>query len=98
MAFNKTSMTSRLVNIFGAVAEVEVGMSTMASGTATVKAAHLARVDGVIGMVQGATGVGETVICTATSGNQFTLETINEAGATAGSSVVMWLAWGVPKA
>jgi len=52
----------------------------MASGTATVTCKNLTRVDWAIGCVQGATGVGETVIITATSGNQFTVETIDESG------------------
>lgn len=98
MAFNKTSMTSRLINIFGAVAEAEIGMTAMVSGTATVTCPRLQRVDWVVGCVQGATGVGETVIITATSGNTFTVETINEAGSAAGTSVVMWLAIGIPRA
>ena len=98
MAFNVSSQAGRLVKAIGSFTELACGMATMASGPADVTVPSLARVDGVVGCVQGATGVGETVICTATSTNTFTLETIAEGGTATGTSVVMWIAWGIPRA
>ena len=95
MAFNLSSMSSELIDAVGSFTNIEVGMTTMASGTGTATARHLIKLHGIVGCVQGATGVAETVICTATSGNTATLETISEVGAADGTSVVMWLAWGV---
>lgn len=98
MAFNVSTQAGRLARALGSFTELATGMSTMASGTATVTVPALSRVDGAVGSVQGATGVGETVIVTATSGNTFTIETIAEGGTATGTSVVMWIAWGIPKA
>lgn len=98
MAFNVTAQTPKLVENLGAFSPFAVGMATMSSGKATVTFPGLRRVDGVIGMVQGATGVGETVICTATSTNTADIETVNESGSAGGSSVVMLIAWGIPSA
>ena len=98
MAFTVTSQTGRLVKAIGSFTELACGMATMVSGKATVTVPALTRVDGVVGMVQGATGVGEDVLITASATNTFDIETVNEAGDTAGTSVVMWLAWGIPKA
>lgn len=98
MAFNVTSQAGRLVKAVGSYTELACGMATMASGTATVTVPALRRVDGAVGSVQGATGVGETVIITATSTNTFTIETIAEGGTATGTSVVMWIAWGIPAA
>jgi len=97
MAFNLTSQSARLLTARGETCELVCGMTTMAAGTGTATAVGLSRLDGIVGTVQGATGVGETVICTATSGNTATLETVDESGDAAGTSVVMWLAWGVPR-
>lgn len=97
MAFNVSSQAGKIVEVVGSYATLATGMTTMASGTGTVTIPGFSRLDGIVGMVQGATGVGETVICTATSANTATLETISEAGAAAGTSVVMWIAWGVAK-
>jgi len=83
--------------VVGSFGPFAYGMTTMASGTGTVTIPQFSRIEGIVGCVQGATGVGETVICTATSTNTATLETINESGSAAGTSVVMWIAWGVPK-
>lgn len=94
MSFNLTSQNPKLVDVVGSFAAIAVGLVAMASGTATVTVPDLREIQGVVGTVQGATGVGETVICTATSGNTFTIETISEAGAKTGTSVVMWFAWG----
>jgi len=94
MAFNVSSQSAELIQAVGSYTNICVGMTTMTAGTGTATASGLSRLDGIVGCVQGATGVGETVICTATSGNQATLETITEAGAAGGTSVVMWIAWG----
>lgn len=97
MAFNVSSQAATLVENIGSYAPIATGMTTMAAGTGTVTVQGFQRLDGIVGIVQGATGVAETVICTATSGNTATLETINEAGSVAGTSAVMWIAWGIPK-
>ena len=94
MAFNKTSFPAELLQIVGVFGNIAFGMVTMSSGGGTVTVPQFTKLHGIVGIVQGATGVGETVICTATSGNTATLETISEAGSKTGSSVVMWMAWG----
>ena len=94
MAFNRTSQASRLENVVGTATAIATGMTTMASGTGTVTVKQFRTLHGIVGTVQGLTGAGETVICTATSGNTATLETIPESGTLGGTSVVMWFAWG----
>lgn len=94
MAFNKTAQAAELLQIVGVFGNVAFGMTTMSAGGGTVMVPQFTNLHGVVGTVQGATGVGETVICTATSGNTATIETISEAGTKTGSSVVMWMAWG----
>lgn len=94
MAFNKSSQAAKLLEIIGVYGAVAFGMTTMSSGGGTVTVPQFTVLHGIVGIVQGATGVGETVICTATSGNTASLETISEAGSKTGSSVVMWMAWG----
>ena len=81
-------------NIVGTATAIATGMTTMASGTGTVTVKQFRTLYGIVGTVQGATGVGESVICTATSGNTATIETIAEGGTATGTSVVMWFAWG----
>jgi threonine synthase len=98
MAFNLSAQAGKLVKSIGSYTELAVGMVTMVTGAATVTVPALHRLDGIVGCVQGATGVGETVICTATSGNTADLETVDESGDAAGTSVVMFIAWGIPKA
>jgi hypothetical protein len=98
MAFNLSTQVGRLLQAVGQFSGFAVGMVTMSSGAATVTIPGLSIVHGIIGTVQGATGVGETVICTATAGNTASLETIAEGGTATGSSVVMFIAWGIPKA
>ena len=78
----------------GTATGIATGMTTMASGTGTVTVQQFRKLHGIVGTVQGATGVGESVICTATSGNTATIETIAEGGTATGTSVVMWFAWG----
>lgn len=97
MAFNVTSQSPTTTEVVGSFGPMAYGMTTMATGTGTVTIPQFSRIEGIVGCVQGATGVGETVICTATSTNTATLETIDEAGDAAGTSVVMWIAWGTPK-
>jgi len=94
MAFTVTSPDPELIKTVGIATNLEAQFVVMASGTAVVTAKFLRVVHGAIGMVQGATGVGETVICTATSANTCTLETIAEGGTATGTSVVMVLMWG----
>lgn len=97
MAYNLSSQNSVLEEVVGSFGPFAYGMATMASGTATITVKQFVTVYGAVGSVQGATGVGETVIITATSGNTFTLETVAEGGTTTGTSVVMWIAWGVAR-
>jgi hypothetical protein len=94
MAFNQTAQPTRLELVRGVALGIATGMKVMASGTGVVTIPQFRSIDGIVGTVQGATGVGETVICTATSGNTATLETVGEGGSTTGTSVVMWIAWG----
>jgi len=94
MAFNKSAQNAKLLEIVGIYGDIAVGMTTMSSGGGTVTVPQFTVLHGIVGTVQGATGVGETVVCTATSGNTATIETVGEAGSKTGSSVVMWMAWG----
>lgn len=94
MAFNLTSQAATLTRILGNFGNLAYGMTTMASGTGTVTVPAFTTLHGIVGIAQGATGVGETVICTATATNTATLETVDESGSAAGTSVVMWIAWG----
>jgi hypothetical protein len=94
MAFNLSTQAAQLVQNVGAFSSLVVGMVTMSSGTATVTVPQFRKLHGIVGIVQGATGVGEMVICTATSSNQATLETVGEGGTATGTSVVMFIAWG----
>lgn len=96
MAFNLSAQTGNLMEVIGTYTQLAPAMATMASGKADVTFPGLAVVHGVVGCAQGATGVGETVICTATSGNVASIETVDEAGDAAGTSVVMCIAWGIP--
>ena len=97
MAFNLSAQTGKIVPAVGSFTNLVYGMTTMSSGTGTATAPGLSVLEGIVGIVQGATGVGEWVICTATSGNTATLETVGEGGSTTGTSVVMWIAWGKAK-
>jgi len=94
MAFNKTTQSAELLQVVGVYGNIAYGMTTMSSGGGTVTVPQFTTLHGIVGTVQGATGVGETVVCTATSGNTATIETVSEAGSKTGSSVVMWMAWG----
>lgn len=94
MAFATTDQNPTLVQVTGTYAPVAVGLVTMSSGKATETINVLHRVDGCVGMVQGATGVGETVIAEDITGNVVKFETVAEGGTTTGTSVVMYIAWG----
>ncbi len=94
MAFNLSSQSPQTAEVVGSFGPFAYGMTTMSSGAATVTIPQFNRIDGIVGCVQGATGVGETVICTATSANTADIETVDENGDAAGTSVVMWIAWG----
>jgi hypothetical protein len=94
MAFVKSTQLAKLISTVGIHTELAVGMTTMVSGGGTVTVPQFRKLHGIVGIVQGATGVAETVVCTATSGNTATIETVDEAGDKAGTSVVMWIAWG----
>jgi hypothetical protein len=97
MAFNKSTQAAFVMENIGSFSPMAMGMSTMASGGATVTIPGFTVLEGIVGIVQGATGVGEIVNCTATSGNTATIETVDESGSKSGSSVVMWIAWGQAK-
>ena len=102
MAFTVTANSAtngypKLVEAWGGTCGTEIGYEPMVSGKATVTCRHLAIVEHVTGTVQGATGVGETVNVTATSGATFDIETVAEGGTATGTSVVMWTAHGKPK-
>ena len=94
MAFNKSTQSAELLQIVGVFGNIAYGMTTMSSGGGTVTVPQFRVLHGIVGTVQGATGVGETVVCTATSGNTATIEIVGEAESKTGSSVVMWMAWG----
>ena len=100
MAFNQLDVvkSGKLTPAVGSYSVFAVGEATMVGGKLTVTCTGLRKIQGIVGMVQGATGVGETVICTATSGNTAELETVDESGSAAGTSVVMFIAWGPPAA
>lgn len=76
-----------------------VGVATMSSGTATVSLASKFHVlYGAVGsIVDAATGVGQTVTFSV-SGTDLVIETVSEGGTTTGSSLVMYIAYGNPKA
>jgi len=94
MAFRVTDQDPTLVNVVGSYANLAYGMIVMASGAATETVRVLHAVDGFVGCVQGATGVGEIVITVDITGNAVQIETVDECGCAAGTSVVMWIAWG----
>jgi len=101
MAFNALTVVSKtglLTPAIGSFTVFAVGEGTCVDGKVTVTAPGLRTIEGIIGMVQGATTVGETVICEATSTNTADLETIAEGGTTTGTSVIMYIAWGKPNA
>ncbi len=75
------------------------GVSLMASGTKTESlASKFSVIHGAVGsVVNAASGVGETVTFSI-SGTDLVIETVAEGGTTTGTSLVAWIAWGLPKA
>ena len=75
------------------------GVTVMVAGTATVDLSSKFYVlQGAQGsVVDAATGVGEMVTFSF-SGNSLVIETVAEGGTTTGTSLVSWIAWGIPKA
>jgi hypothetical protein len=94
-----TAKSPVLLEEVGHYLPIVAGIATMSSGTATVAlASKFSVLHGAIGsVVNASTGVGETVTFSV-SGTNLVIETVGEAGSTTGSSLVMYLAWGVPKA
>ena len=97
MAFNVSTQSPKTAEVVGSFGPFAYGMTVMVSGAATITIPQFSRIEGIMGCAQGATGVGETVICTATSANTADIETVDESGDAAGTSVVMWIAWGPVK-
>src|SRR3990172_13091477 len=75
------------------------GVTLMASGTADVSlASKFTVLHGAVGnVINQVDGVGETVQFSF-SGTTLTIATVDEAGDEAGTSLVSWVAWGLPKA
>jgi hypothetical protein len=88
-----------IVTSWGHYMPFVTGVTLMASGTADVAlASKFSVLHGATGsVVNQADGVGETVQF-AIDGTTLTIATVNEAGAEAGTSLVGWVAWGIPKA
>ena len=97
MAYNLSAQDPKLVQTVGSFTNLAVGMVTMASGTGTVTIPGLSVIEGIVGSVQGTTGAAETVIVISTAANVAVLETVDESGNKAGTSVVMYIAWGKAK-
>ena len=95
MAFTVSSQSPQLDEVVGNFGSFVSGMTTMVVGKATITINQFTRLDGIVGIAQAATGVGEIVQCTATSSNTADIETVDENGDAAGTSVVMWIAWGL---
>lgn len=98
MAFNDNTDAGKLKENIGTYSQFVTGSTTMSSGQGTAIAVGLRILQGITGTVRGATGVGEDVICLSHSGNTALLETVAEGGSKGGSSVVDWIAWGIPAA
>jgi hypothetical protein len=88
-----------IVTNWGNYVPMVTGVTAMSSGTATVSlASKFSVIHGAVGsVVNASTGVGETVTFSV-SGTDLVIETISEAGSKTGSSLVGWIAWGIPKA
>lgn len=93
------AVAPKFLESIGHFAPLVGGVTLMASGTATVDlSAKFHVLQGAVGNIANAsTGVGETVTFSA-SGNSLVIETIAEGGTTTGTSLVSWIAWGIPKA
>lgn len=97
-----TALNPTLAEDLGQYSPFCYGVVAMASGTATVQlASKFKRVYGAVGsVVNAATGVGETVIFRFSGDGNVTMviETISEAGATTGTSLVGYIVFGIPRA
>ena len=93
------AVSPKFLEPVGHYAPAVVGVVAMSSGTATVDLSSKFHVlQGAQGnVVDAATGVGE-IVTFSLSGNSLVIETISEAGSKTGSSLVSYLAWGIPKA
>ena len=94
-----SAVSPKFLEPIGHYAPLVGGVSLMASGTDTVDLSSKFHVlQGAQGnVVDASTGVGEFVTFSFT-GNVMTIETVSEAGSTTGTSLVSWIAWGIPKA
>lgn len=88
-----------IVTSWGHYIPMVTGVTLMASGTADVElASKFSVIHGAVGnVINQADGVGETVQFSF-SGTTLTIATVDESGAEAGTSLVSWIAWGIPKA
>lgn len=88
-----------IVTSWGHYLPFVTGVTLMASGTATVAlASKFSVIHGAFGsVVNAASGVGETVVFRV-DGTNLEIETISEGGAETGTSLVSWMAFGIPKA
>lgn len=88
-----------IVTSWGHYIPFVTGVTAMSSGTATVAlASKFSVIHGAVGaIVNAATGVGEFVTFSV-SGTNLVIETMDESGSKTGSSLVGWIAWGIPKA
>lgn len=99
MGFNLSTQTPKLLEGTGAYSGFVVGMATAVAGAIDVTIQGLSQIHGVIGNTQAATGVSHNFVVTKTSGNNFTGELILTTGeVVTGTSVLMFVAWGKPKA
>lgn len=93
------AVSPKFLEPIGHFPPVVVGVTAMSSGTATVDlSSKFITLQGAVGNIaDAATGVGQMVTFSA-SGNSLVIETVSEGGTTTGSSLVSWMAWGIPKA
>jgi hypothetical protein len=93
------AVSPKFLEPVGHYAPLVAGVTAMSSGTATVDLSSKFHVlQGAVGNIADAsTGVGQYVTFSA-SGNSLVIETVSEAGSTTGSSLVSWIAFGIPKA
>jgi hypothetical protein len=99
MGFNTSTQAPKLLQGVGAYSGFVVGMATASAGAIDVTLPMLSQIHGVVGNTQAATGVSHNFVVTATSGNNFTGELILTTGeVVTGTSILNYIAWGIPKA
>ena len=88
-----------IVTSWGHYMPFVTGVTLMASGTATVAlASKFSVIHGAVGsIIDAATGVGQTVTFSV-DGTNLVIESVSEGGTLTGSSLVSWVAFGIPKA